>query len=105
MKLKHLLCSVFLTTTGIAVPQLQTTKTPPPTKKPTGPAHKSPAQQLPFSDARSMTVIVLWQPPPVPPAPGMPPLLSGRPSPIGSGVWIGKTGSEQEKEVGQSQQL
>ncbi len=87
MKLKHLLCIVFLTTTGIALAQAQTTKTTPPTEKPTT-THKNPAEQLPFAEARNMTVMVFWADPPA--SPGMRP--RAKPEPNGSGVWIGKTG-------------
>jgi hypothetical protein len=75
MKVKHLLCIVFLTTTGIALAQAQTTKQSPQTKAPTPAAHKNPAQQLPFADARNVTVTVFW--------------AGGA---KGSGVWVGQTG-------------
>jgi S1-C subfamily serine protease len=80
MKLTALLCTLSLTTTGIALGQAQTTKTTPPTKKPTTPAHKNPSHQLPFADARNMTVILLYAP------------QDTVPKPAGSGVWIGKHG-------------
>jgi S1-C subfamily serine protease len=93
MKLKHLLCIVFLTTTGIALAQAQTTKQSPQTKAPTPAAHKNPAQQLPFADARNMTVIIPWAPAPHPPlSPGMPSMPGGMPVAIGSGVWLAKQG-------------
>jgi S1-C subfamily serine protease len=80
MKLKYLLCIVFLTTAGIALAQHKKSTALPP-------------QQLPFTSAQNMTVIILWEPPRLPPAaPGMPSRPGGMPVAIGSGVWIGKKG-------------
>jgi hypothetical protein len=69
---KHILCMVFFATAGIALAQTQTTKTPSPAKKPTAPAPKNPTEQLPFADARDMTVMIFWADAPT--TPGVRPL-------------------------------
>jgi hypothetical protein len=62
-------------------------KKTPPNKKATA-EKKTLAQQLPFADARNMTLMILLTDPP--PMPGMRPIA--KPLPNGSGVWIGKNG-------------
>ena len=54
MKIKHLLSVIFLATGSIALSQAQTMKATRPNKKVT--AEKNLTQQLPFADARSMTL-------------------------------------------------
>jgi hypothetical protein len=80
MRLKHALCIAFLTSTAIALAQAQTTKQTPHTKAPTSAGHKKPLQELPFADARNMTIILVSAQP------------GTVPQPFGSGVWIGKNG-------------
>jgi len=87
MKLKDLLCVAFLATVSIELSQAQTIKTTPPNKKATA-EKKNLTQQLPFADARNMTLMIFLTDPP--PMPGMRPIAQRWPR--GSGVWIGKNG-------------
>jgi S1-C subfamily serine protease len=80
MRLKHALCIAFVTSTAIALAQAQTTKQTPHTKASAPAAQKKPLQQLPFTDARNMTVILVYAPP------------GTMPKPFGSGFWIGEHG-------------
>ena len=80
MELKHLLCIASLATTGIALAQAQTTLKTQLTKAPTPARHTNLQRQLPFVDARNMTVVLMYAPP------------DAAPQPLGSGVWIGKHG-------------
>jgi S1-C subfamily serine protease len=78
MKLERLFCVVLLASTAVA--HSQTTKTIPEKKSSPKPAQRKPERQLPFSDARNMTVIVLYAP------------QGAVPDPYGSGVWVGNHG-------------
>ena len=78
MKLERLFCVVLLATTAVA--QSQTTKTIPEKKSSPKRAQKKPERQLPFGDARNMTVIMLYAP------------QGAVPDPYGSGVWVGNHG-------------
>jgi S1-C subfamily serine protease len=73
--MKRICCIALVATTVFAQsPQTPNHGTPAQEKQST------PAQQLPFSDARNMTVIVTYAPP------------AAVPQPAGSGVWIGQRG-------------
>jgi S1-C subfamily serine protease len=77
MNVKRICCIAFLATTVLAQ---SPTKTSQPTTENTAGKRPSQAQQLPFADARNMTVIVTY-------APG-----GAVPRPSGSGVWVGQHG-------------
>ncbi len=80
MKFKLLFCIALVTANAFA--QTQAKKT-----TPTLPAHQ-PTSQLPFADARDMTVMVFWADPPR--TTDSQPRAKSEPS--GSGAWIGKSG-------------
>lgn len=71
---------------GLMISHAQKGKTP--AKKAASSAQRNTAQQLPFDEARNMTLMIFLADPP--PMPGMRPIARSRPS--GSGVWIGKDG-------------
>jgi S1-C subfamily serine protease len=83
MKLIVPICILYLLTSATAITQTHTAK-----KKTPSPAPQNNLQQLPFADARNMTLMIFFAD--AAPHQGMLPIAHAQAS--GSGVWIGKTG-------------